>query len=118
MIRVFDTQSGQILQELRYLKLSIMHTNHRYSDTHVICRRGADRAEIYSICFSPNSQLLACSSDKGTVHIFALTAEGSGTNGTFSNEQSSIAPAVSNTPSSYNSHGRTDEEGTENSKSR
>ncbi len=41
-------------------------------------RRGADRAEIYSICFSPNSHFLACSSDKCTVHVFALTADGSG----------------------------------------
>ncbi|KAG6976160.1 hypothetical protein JG688_00001632 [Phytophthora aleatoria] len=57
LIRIFDTQSGQITQELR---------------------RGADRAEIYSICFSPTAPLLACSSDKGTVHVFSLTAEGSG----------------------------------------
>jgi len=57
LIRVFDTQSGQLKQELR---------------------RGADRAEIYSISFSPNSHFLACSSDKCTVHIFALTPDGSG----------------------------------------
>ncbi|GLD94318.1 hypothetical protein PINS_up020916 [Pythium insidiosum] len=101
LIRVFDTHSGQIMQELR---------------------RGADRAEIYSICFSPNSQLLACSSDKGTVHIFALTAEGSGTNGTFSTEQSSIAPApqvhATTTASAapYSARGGEDD-GTENSKS-
>lgn len=35
-------------------------------------RRGADRAEIYSIALSPNVQWLAISSDKGTVHIFNL----------------------------------------------
>lgn len=57
LVRIFDTQSGQLLQELR---------------------RGADRAEIYSLCFSPNSQYLACSSDKGTVHVFALSSEGAG----------------------------------------
>ena len=59
LIRVFDTQSGQLMQELR---------------------RGADRAEIYSIAFNANSQFLATSSDKGTVHIFALspTAGGGG----------------------------------------
>ncbi|OQR98384.1 hypothetical protein THRCLA_06731 [Thraustotheca clavata] len=57
LIRIFDTQSGQLMQELR---------------------RGADKAEIYSVCFSPNSQYLACSSDKHTVHIFALTKEGGG----------------------------------------
>ncbi|KDO25911.1 hypothetical protein SPRG_08852 [Saprolegnia parasitica CBS 223.65] len=60
LIRIFDTQSGQLTQELR---------------------RGADKAEIYSVCFSPNSQYLACSSDKHTVHIFALTKEGGGADG-------------------------------------
>lgn len=35
-------------------------------------RRGADRADIYSISLSPNVQWLAVSSDKGTVHIFSL----------------------------------------------
>lgn len=93
LIRIFDTQGGQIMQEVR---------------------RGADRAEIYSICFSPNSQLLACSSDKGTVHIFGLTSEGYTAGG----ELSSIAPVtkpVSSAPHSGN--GRGDEDGTENSKS-
>ena len=52
LLRVFDTQSGQLLQELR---------------------RGADRAEIYSVCFNPPSNFLACTSDKGTVHVFALS---------------------------------------------
>jgi WD40 repeat protein len=51
LIRIFDTSSGSALQELR---------------------RGADRAEIYSIAFHPNSQWLAVSSDKGTIHIFSL----------------------------------------------
>ncbi|RHY33521.1 hypothetical protein DYB32_001595, partial [Aphanomyces invadans] len=60
LIRVFDTQSGHILQELR---------------------RGADKAEIYSVCFSPNSQYLACSSDKYTVHIFALSQDVAGADG-------------------------------------
>lgn len=35
-------------------------------------RRGADRAEIYSVAFSPTAQWLAVSSDKGTVHVFSL----------------------------------------------
>jgi WD40 repeat protein len=35
-------------------------------------RRGADKAEIYSIAFNQNSAMLACTSDKGTVHIFKL----------------------------------------------
>ncbi len=37
-------------------------------------RRGADRADIYSIAFSANAQWLACSSDKGTVHVFGIKA--------------------------------------------
>lgn len=51
LIRIFDTATGTPLQELR---------------------RGADRAEIYSIAFHNNSQWLAVSSDKGTVHVFSL----------------------------------------------
>ena len=51
LIRIFDTATGQPLQEVR---------------------RGADKAEIYSIAFNQTSQWLACSSDRGTIHIFAL----------------------------------------------
>jgi len=36
-------------------------------------RRGSDKAEIYSISFDRNSTLIACSSDKGTIHIFNVT---------------------------------------------
>ena len=36
-------------------------------------RRGADNAEIYSIAFNKSSTLIACSSDKGTLHIYNLT---------------------------------------------
>jgi WD40 repeat protein len=35
-------------------------------------RRGSDTATLYCINFSPNSEFLCCSSDKGTVHIFAV----------------------------------------------
>ena len=35
-------------------------------------RRGSDKAEIYSICFDRSSQWIACSSDKGTIHIFTV----------------------------------------------
>lgn len=55
LIRVFNSLDGTRLREVR---------------------RGADRAEIYSICFSQNAQWLAVSSDKGTVHIFSLRAPG------------------------------------------
>jgi WD40 repeat protein len=51
LIRIFNTATGERLQELR---------------------RGADRAEIYSIAFHHSSQWLAVSSDKGTVHVFSL----------------------------------------------
>ena len=49
---MWDTNTGELLRELR---------------------RGADRAEIYSLSFTPTSSFLACSSDKGTIHIFSLT---------------------------------------------
>ncbi|KAK1264445.1 Autophagy-related protein 18c [Acorus gramineus] len=51
LIRIFNTMDGTPLQEVR---------------------RGVDRAEIYSIALSPNTQWLAVSSDKGTVHLFSL----------------------------------------------
>lgn len=53
LIRIFDTRTGQLQQELR---------------------RGADRAEIFSLAFDSLSRHLACSSDKGTVHVFRLAA--------------------------------------------
>ena len=51
LIRVFDTDSGKLLNELR---------------------RGSDRAEIYSIAFNKESTQLCVSSDKSTIHIFNL----------------------------------------------
>ncbi|XP_022083569.1 WD repeat domain phosphoinositide-interacting protein 4-like isoform X3 [Acanthaster planci] len=51
LIRVFDTSSRKLLVELR---------------------RGADPATLYCINFSNDSAYLCASSDKGTVHIFAL----------------------------------------------
>jgi WD40 repeat protein len=50
LIRIFDTYTGQKIQEVR---------------------RGADRAAIYSIAWSPDSSFFCTSSDKGTIHIFA-----------------------------------------------
>jgi len=38
-------------------------------------RRGAERAEIYSIAFSPSVQWLVVSSDKGTIHTFKLKVQ-------------------------------------------
>ena len=40
-------------------------------------RRGADKAEIYGVAFRPDEREVCVWSDKGTVHVFALTA-GSG----------------------------------------
>jgi len=56
LIRVYDTSSGDQLQELR---------------------RGAHEAVIYCISFNAPSTLLACSSDKGTIHVFKLEGGGS-----------------------------------------
>eukprot|EP01006_Ploeotia_vitrea_P044428 TRINITY_DN66830_c13_g9_i2.p1 TRINITY_DN66830_c13_g9~~TRINITY_DN66830_c13_g9_i2.p1 ORF type:complete len:398 (-),score=196.98 TRINITY_DN66830_c13_g9_i2:67-1260(-) len=57
LIRIFDTATGDQLQELR---------------------RGADKAVIYSIAFNYNTQWLATSSDKGTIHVFKLNEKTSG----------------------------------------
>ncbi|KAK6171371.1 hypothetical protein SNE40_019576 [Patella caerulea] len=51
LIRVFDIQSKKLVVELR---------------------RGADPAMLYCLSFSPDSSFLCASSDKGTVHIFAI----------------------------------------------
>lgn len=72
ILRVFETASGSRLQELR---------------------RGADRAEIHSITFSPQGEWMAVSSDKGTVHVFAVrrAAEGGSTeSGAAANATSSL----------------------------
>ncbi len=53
LIRIFATDTGKLVQELR---------------------RGADKAEIQSISFDGTGNWLACSSDKGTIHVFS-TAE-------------------------------------------
>jgi len=54
IMRVYDTKSGNLLRELR---------------------RGADRADINCLTLSQNKAWLAVSSDKGTVHVFALKPE-------------------------------------------
>ena len=51
LIRVFDTKTAEMVVERR---------------------RGAQQANIYSICFNHNSTGLCVSSDHGTVHIFSL----------------------------------------------
>lgn len=39
-------------------------------------RRGSDRALIHCISFNYNNKWLVVSSDKGTIHVFSLEAEG------------------------------------------
>lgn len=51
LIRVYDPANATLLHEFR---------------------RGADRATIYSIAFSPTNEYVACSSDKGTVHVWGM----------------------------------------------
>lgn len=53
LIRIFNAFDGEYLHEVR---------------------RGTKNSEIYSICFNSNSHFLACSSDRGTVHVFSLRA--------------------------------------------
>lgn len=55
LVRVFDTSTGDRLFELR---------------------RGAEKVDIYSISFNAQSDWLAVSSDKGTVHVFSLRTSG------------------------------------------
>lgn len=54
LIRIFSTENGQPLQELR---------------------RGREKADIYSICFDLKSQWLACTSDRNTIHIFTVNVK-------------------------------------------
>ncbi|WCJ43118.1 WD repeat domain phosphoinositide-interacting protein 3 [Euphorbia peplus] len=71
LIRVFNTLDGSLLQEVR---------------------RGAERAEIYSLAFSSKAQWLAVSSDKGTVHVFSLKVD----SGLSSNDRSLTVPEPNN----------------------
>ena len=54
LVRLFDTSTGNTLQELR---------------------RGTENAEIYSIAFDNTNRFLAVSSDRKTVHIFIINKE-------------------------------------------
>ncbi|KAI9592006.1 WD40-repeat-containing domain protein [Syncephalis fuscata] len=93
LIRVFDTISGRILHEFR---------------------RGADRAEIYSIAFNADATRICVASDKGTIHIFNLdvtaTALTSATTSRLSSEDSTrrLAPTTSMSSSTWsgNRHSR------------
>jgi WD40 repeat protein len=52
LIRIYDTESGNLLKEVR---------------------RGTSNAEILSIAFSNDANFLCCSSDKGTIHLFCIS---------------------------------------------
>nr|XP_040255137.1 autophagy-related protein 18a-like [Aegilops tauschii subsp. strangulata] len=60
LLRIFSTADGTKLQELR---------------------RGIDRADIHCVAFSLESQWLAVSSDKGTVHVFPVASVNKATEG-------------------------------------
>ncbi|KAL1131125.1 hypothetical protein AAG570_012362 [Ranatra chinensis] len=66
LIRIFDTMSGVMLQELR---------------------RGANTAQIYCINFNQDSTWLCVASDHGTVHVFSVEDQKL-------NRQSSLASAT------------------------
>lgn len=52
LVRIFNAETGDVGYEFR---------------------RGKDKAEIYSLSFDYDSDFIACTSDRGTVHIFALS---------------------------------------------
>lgn len=52
IIRIFDTDNGNLLQEVR---------------------RGKEKAHIRCICFEPDLKFIACSSNRGTIHIWSLS---------------------------------------------
>lgn len=80
LIRVFDTITGAKLQEVR---------------------RGAERALIYSIAWSPDSNFFCTSSDKGTIHIFSH-AKGANTGANVVEEEEIEDSKTSTTTNSSN----------------
>lgn len=52
LIRIYDPISSDLLQEVR---------------------RGSEKADIHYISFNQNNTMFACTSDKGTIHIFSLS---------------------------------------------
>ncbi len=68
LIRIWDCASGELLRELR---------------------RGMDRAEIHCIAFNFTATRLACTSDKGTVHIFNIFGNSGASTGSITASSSS-----------------------------
>jgi WD40 repeat protein len=54
IIRIYQTNNLSLIQELR---------------------RGSQASEIFSLAFNYNSKYLACSSSKGTIHVFCIKNE-------------------------------------------
>lgn len=52
---------------------TLIRVQNRQSNKEIWLRRGLDKAQVYSIAFSPNSTHLAVLSDKQTLHVFDLT---------------------------------------------
>ncbi|KAL6516011.1 Autophagy-related protein 18a [Orobanche gracilis] len=78
LVRIYNTHDGSLLQEVR---------------------RGVDRAEIYSLAFSPTAQWLAVSSDKGTIHVFGLKVNSINVGNVRSNGPETIPSAVTSSSS-------------------
>lgn len=77
LVRVFDTESGTQIKEFR---------------------RGATKAEIYSLAFNANSTAVVVSSERGTIHIYGLPPRTS---------EQSAEEAKSNKSSKYPPHNLT-----------
>ncbi|RXH82260.1 hypothetical protein DVH24_036601 [Malus domestica] len=94
LIRIFNALDGSLLQEVfEFQFFFLMFSNvflganvHAYEvysnpnritvlSSFVKVRRGAERAEIFSLAFSSGAQWLAASSDKGTVHVFSVKVD-------------------------------------------
>ncbi|KAG5549170.1 hypothetical protein RHGRI_014518 [Rhododendron griersonianum] len=101
LVRVFNTLDGSLLQEGSdevSLGFNLFQNSYGFLGVAVgkKVRRGADRADIYSLAFSSTAQWLAVSSDKGTVHVFSLKVD----SGSLGIERSRSAPesSLSNPP--------------------
>jgi len=73
LIRIWDTETGEKLQELR---------------------RGSTEALIYCVCFSHDSSYLCTSSDKGTIHLFNVSDRPNSTNDAHSIKSLSNEPPL------------------------
>ncbi|KVI11147.1 WD40 repeat-containing protein [Cynara cardunculus var. scolymus] len=109
LIRIFNTLDGSLLQEVTpsvnfALAFSgrISHNFDNIPGDHrrFNVRRGADRADIYSLGFSTTAERLAVSSDRGTVHVFNLKID----SGPLGMERSQSVSELNNATSPVVSH--------------